>query len=180
MDAEKSLLEAIELIDSLKDNETYSLYLAEYYLYLGRTYYHNLNKPNEAVKALTKSVQYYKSSNGVDGVNVTHELGLAYGDLANACDLKKDKTKARLMYLESITVLESIENPTLVEQSSLANSYNNLAWFYYEGNNLDEAEPLAIKAVALEEDYCKALGQDSRNIAEFKDTLDKIKEQKCL
>ena len=180
LDAEKSLLEAIELIDSLKDNETYSLYLAKYYLYLGRTYYHNLNKPNEAVKALTKSVQYYKSSNGVDGVNVTHELGLAYGDLANACDLKKDKTKARLMYLESITVLESIENPTLVEQSSLANSYNNLAWFYYEGNNLDEAEPLAIKAVALEEDYCKALGQDSRSIAEFKDTLDKIKEQKCL
>jgi len=179
LEAETVLVEAIELIESLNDEETYSLQLAELYLYLGRTYTHELNQSTEGINAFSKCIDYYNNIHGNNGVNVKFELGMAYGDLAVAYHKCHNMELAKTTYLKSIDFFESIENATLTEQSNLANAYNNLAWFYFEENDLVSAEPLAKKAVRMEELYCRALGQESQNIIEFRDTLQQILNSKC-
>ena len=82
------------------------------------------------------------------------------------------------MFKKSIESFENIPNRTDTQNSSLANTFNNLAWLYYEKENIEEAEPLARKAVEFEEILCAAIGSDTRNIANFRDTLNKILELK--
>ena len=113
-----------------------------------------------------------------NGANFDNEIGIAYGDLGNAFHAKKDLASAIEMFKESIESFENIPKRTDTQNSNLANTFNNLAWLYYEKGNIKEAEPLARKAVELEEILCEAIGSDTRNIANFRDTLDKILELK--
>ena len=113
-----------------------------------------------------------------NGANFDTEIGMAYGDLGNAFHAKKDIASAIKMFKKSIESLESFTNSTDIQNSNLANTFNNLAWLYYKEGNIAEAEPLARKAVELEEILCTAVGSDTRSIANFRDTLDKILELK--
>ena len=176
--AEKELKEAISIYKNHDNREYYKPYLAEAYLYLGRIYYDCLEKYDNAIEALQNCILIYNDMNHNNGANFDNEIGMAYGDLGNAFHAKKDLASAIEMFKKSIESFEDIPNRTDTQNSSLANTFNNLAWLYYEKGNIKEAEPLAWKAVELEEILCAAIGSDTRNIANFRDTLNKILELK--
>ena len=176
--AEKELKEAISIYKNHDNSEYYKPDLAEAYLYLGRIYYDCLEKYDDAIEALQNCILIYNDMNHNNGANFDNEIGIAYGDLGNAFHAKKDLASAIEMFKESIESFENIPKRTDTQNSNLANTFNNLAWLYYEKGNIKEAEPLARKAVELEEILCEAIGSDTRNIANFRDTLDKILELK--
>ena len=176
--AEKELKEAISIYKNHDNSEYYKPYLAEAYLYLGRIYYDCLAKYDDAIEALQNCILIYNDMNHNNGANFDNEIGMVYGDLGNAFHAKKDLASAIEMFKKSIESFETISNRTDIQNSSLANTFNNLAWLYYEKWNIKEAEPLARKAVELEEILCAAIGSETRNIADFRDTLDKILELK--
>ncbi len=86
------------------------------------------------------------------------DLPLAYLYLGNVHFHKNELDEAERYYKKSIK-----------KQPSNPDAYNNLAWLYYvKGENLDEAEVLALKAVEL----------DSAKIHIYRDTLEKIRKLK--
>ena len=176
--AEKELKEAICIYKNHDNSEYYKPYLAEAYLYLGRIYYDCLEKYDDAIEALQNCILIYNDMNHNNGANFDNEIGIACGDLGNAFHAKKELASAIEMFKKSIESFENIPNRTDTQNSGLANTFNNLAWLYYEKENIEEAEPLARKAVELEEILCTAIGSDTRNIANFRDTLNKILELK--
>ena len=85
------------------------------------------------------------------------ELPLALLHLGNAHFLKNQWKEAEVYYREAIE-----KNP------KNADAYNNLAWLYYtRGENLEEAEALAQKALELD---------PSKN-STYEDTLEKVREK---
>ena len=83
------------------------------------------------------------------------KLPVAYLHLGNAHFQKNELHEAEEFYKEAIK-----------RDAHNADAYNNLAWLYYvKGNNLDEAEKLAKKALEL--------NPSKKNI--YGDTLEKIK-----
>lgn len=89
------------------------------------------------------------------------KLPLALLYLGNAHFLKNQWQEAELYYRKAIE-----------KDPKNADAYNNLAWLYYsKGENLEEAEALAKKALAL----------DPSKGPLYRDTLEKIKEKgKCV
>lgn len=86
------------------------------------------------------------------------ELPVAYIYLGNVQFQKNELGEAEKYYKKSIK-----------KEPNNADAYNNLAWLYYiKGENLDEAEVLALKAIEL----------DSLKIHIYRDTLEKIRELK--
>jgi len=86
------------------------------------------------------------------------KLPLALLYLGNAYFLKNQWKEAQVYYRKAIE-----KNP------KNADAYNNLAWLYYtRGENLEEAEALAQKALELD---------PSKN-ATYENTLEKIREKK--
>lgn len=86
------------------------------------------------------------------------KLPVAYLYLGNAHFQKNELHEAEESYKEAIK-----------RDAHNADAYNNLAWLYYvKGNNLDEAERLAKKALEL--------NPSKKNI--YDDTLEKIREVK--
>lgn len=108
-------------------------------------------------------------------------LGLAYeqkGETDHAIgEYQKaaEKLSDAYLYLGNIYMhmnmpdqAEAFYRKTIEEAPALADAYNNLAWLYYmQGSNLEEAERLALKAVAL-----------NPAKEEYADTLNKIRELK--
>jgi tetratricopeptide (TPR) repeat protein len=86
------------------------------------------------------------------------KLPIAYLYLGNAYFQKNDWVEAEEYYKKAI-----------MKDPNNSDAYNNLAWLYCtKGENLDEAENLALKAIEL--------NPSKENI--YKDTLDKIREMK--
>lgn len=86
------------------------------------------------------------------------KLPVAFFHLGNAHFLRNEWKEAEIYYRKAIR-----KNP------KNADAYNNLAWLYYtRGENLEEAEALAQKALELD---------PSRN-ATYEDTLEKVREKK--
>ncbi|MGQ9645915.1 MAG: tetratricopeptide repeat protein [Thermodesulfobacteriota bacterium] len=85
------------------------------------------------------------------------KLPLAWLYLGNAYFLKQDWAQAETYFKKAIK-----------EDPQNAAAYNNLAWLYYtKGENLEDAEALAQKALTL----------DPSKEPIYRDTLDKIKEK---
>ncbi len=86
-------------------------------------------------------------------------LPKAYVYLGNAHFLKKEWAEAEKNYKEAIQ-----------KDSQNADAYNNLAWLYYtKGENLKEAEGLALKALEL--------GPSKERV--YRDTLEKIRRKRA-
>jgi len=86
------------------------------------------------------------------------KLPLALLYLGNAYFLKNQWKEAEVYYRKAIK-----KNP------KNADGYNNLAWLYFtKGENLDEAEALAQKALEL----------DPSESSIYRDTLEKVREKK--
>lgn len=84
------------------------------------------------------------------------ELPVAYLYLGNVHFQKDELGEAEKYYKKSIK-----------KEPNNADAYNNLAWLYYlRGENLDEAEALALRAIEL----------NSSKIHIYRDTLEKIRE----
>lgn len=173
--AEKELNEAIQMIMKYKHKKGYDTILAKCFLYLGRNYYYCLDKADDAIKALHQSLDIYNSKNGADYNN---EIAMIYGNLGNAYLWKKDSPTAIQMYNKAVSTIENAPNKTIANNSKLALLLNNLAWLYYKNGEIEKAEPLARRAVELEEKKSFASGSDSKDISIYKDTLDRILEEK--
>ena len=86
------------------------------------------------------------------------KVPLAYLYLGNVHLLKNELDEAEEYYKRSIK-----------KEPNNADAYNNLAWLYYmRGENLDEAEVLALKAIGL----------NSLKTHIYRDTLEKVRELK--
>jgi tetratricopeptide (TPR) repeat protein len=111
-------------------------------------------------------------------------LGVAYekkGELDNALkEYREASGKLPVAYLYMGNVFlqknelgeaESYYKKAIEKDPKNADSYNNLAWLYYEKReNLDEAESLAMKAMEL--------NPSKKEI--YQDTLDRIRDLKAL
>jgi tetratricopeptide (TPR) repeat protein len=83
---------------------------------------------------------------------------IAYLYLGNAYFQKREWTQAEHYYKKAIEI-----------DPNSADAHNNLAWLYYiRGENLDDAERLAIQAINL--------NPSKEHV--YRDTLDKIKQKK--
>lgn len=176
--AERELNEAIQIIMNHKYKDLCEIDLASCFIYLGRNYYYCLDKADDAIEALHKSLDIYNSKNNIDGADYNNEIAMIYGDLGNAYLWKKDSPTAIRMYNKGISTFENMPNKTIANNSKLALLLNNLAWLYYKNGEIEKAEPLARRAVEIEGERCLSLGFDSKDMLNYKDTLDRILEEK--
>lgn len=109
-------------------------------------------------------------------------LGVAYekkGEFENAIKeykLAAKKLPVAYLYLgnvhfqkDELDEAEKYYRKSIKKEPDNADAYNNLAWLYYtRGENLDEAEILALKAIEL----------NSLKIHIYRDTLEKIRKLK--
>ena len=109
-------------------------------------------------------------------------LGVAYeekGEFENAIteyELAARKLSVGYLYLGNahfqngeLDEAEKYYRKSIKKLPNNADAYNNLAWLYYtKGENLEEAEALALKAIEL----------NSPKIDVYRDTLEKIRERK--
>jgi tetratricopeptide (TPR) repeat protein len=86
------------------------------------------------------------------------KLPIAFLHLGNAYFLKDDWDQAEIYFKKAIE-----------KDAKNASAHNNLAWLYYQrGKNLEQAEALAQKALAL----------DPSKSSIYRDTLEKVREKK--